>query len=179
MTVAAPRSPRAEKARDWFWTTFGVAAIFNVCIQVFGMDVLNHGWGLAPRILVSVVWLISGAVWAWETCKRRRDHGGTYYSGSLRNVPIDLDALARDREEASCHTCDMPADVIMQMLDEESNIGSAIFLRDEDAALVSRRDVDAISQRMARNYTGLPSEMTETASLMVYGRGRSVRLAGR
>jgi hypothetical protein len=94
-------------------------------------------------------------------------------------VPINIDAMARDAEEATCHVCDKKADVIFQMLDEDSNIGSAIFLCDQDAQLVLDEDVESISQRMAINYEGSPSEMTKTASLMVHGTGRSVRLAGR
>lgn len=72
MTEAEPRSPRAEKARDWFWTSFGIAALFNLGVHIFEMDFLTHGWGLTPRIVVTLVWLVAGAIWAWETLQRAR-----------------------------------------------------------------------------------------------------------
>jgi hypothetical protein len=175
MTAGRLRSSRAEMARGWFWRAFVLSAMLNLCVQVFDVDLLTHGWGLVARIAVSVVWLVAGAVWAWETHAHRA--GGTVtYTGSLRNVPIDLDDMASERADATCHVCDRDADVIVQMLDEDSKIGSAMFLCDQDARYVLDKEVESIMQRLANNYEGPPSEMQETALLMVNGTGRSVRL---
>jgi hypothetical protein len=180
MSGMTERSPRAESARTVFLYGLGIAGIINALfVQILGMDSLDHGWWLVPRYALTAVTACAGLVWAWETYKRHRDGGVTYYSGSLGNVPTDLDAIASDREDATCHVCDKPADVVLQVLDEEANLGGAIFLCAQDAALVSRSDIDALSQRLAVNYERLPSEMTKTASSMVHGTGRSVRLAGR
>ena len=75
MTEATPRSPRAEKARDWFWTTLGISQLLNLCVHVFGMDFLQDGWSLVPRLALTAVWVVAGVVWAWETDKRRNARG--------------------------------------------------------------------------------------------------------
>ena len=71
MTDTEPRSARAERARDWFLTSFGISSLLNLCVHVFGMDFLHDGWSLVPRILIATVWTLSGAVWAWESYSNR------------------------------------------------------------------------------------------------------------
>lgn len=70
MTESVPRSPRAERARLWFWCAFGVAFTFGTLVH-FGLDALNHGWWLLPRWIIVAVAVVSGAVWGWEKYKRR------------------------------------------------------------------------------------------------------------
>lgn len=173
------RSPRAEKARDWFWTAFSIGALLNLCVEVFGMDFLKDGWSLVPRIALAVVWTVAGGTWAWETYKRGRDDGVVTYYGSISNVPYDHDERARNAEETTCHVCDAPADVVMEVLVEEANLGSAIFLCDHDLDLVARGDVESLGRRMAVTYEEPASETAATASLMVNSTGRSVRLSHR
>lgn len=72
-TPEAPvRSPRAEIARSWFWMSLAIAWAVNLGIQVLGMEFLEQGWWLVPRYVLSVVVLVAGLVWAWETYQRRR-----------------------------------------------------------------------------------------------------------
>ena len=103
----------------------------------------------------------------------------TVYFGTIESLPIDLEEEAADSEGATCHVCDAPAKVILEMLDPMSNIGSAIFLCDEDFGFVSIRDREALCIRLAANYEEPVSEVTETAMLMTDGTGRSVRLGNR
>lgn len=176
MTGAAPRSPRAALARDWFWATFAIAVLVNLCVEVFGMSFLEHGWFFLLRVVLSVVWTIAGAVWAWQTYQRGKGQGSAFYTGTMRNVPLDLDAMASDAGDATCHVCGVPADVVVQVVEEDSIIGSAFFLCDEDSTLVSRRDADALRRRLAVTYELPVSEATETVMAMIDGSGRTVRL---
>lgn len=64
---------RAEKAKDWFWITTGIAVFVNtVLVQILDLDFLGHGWWLVPRYALSIVGISAGAVWAWEAFHRRR-----------------------------------------------------------------------------------------------------------
>lgn len=103
----------------------------------------------------------------------------TVYFGTIESLPFDLEEQAADSEDATCHVCDVPARVIVEMLDPMSSIGSAIFLCDEDFQFASTGDREALSTRLGANYEEPASEVTETAMLMTDGTGRSVRLVGR
>jgi hypothetical protein len=69
------RSPRAEKARNWFWATFAIAMMINAYfVQIGGLEFLDHGWWLIPRSVLLVITVVSGVIWAWETYKRRQNN---------------------------------------------------------------------------------------------------------
>lgn len=180
MTEAVPRSARAELARTVCLYAFGVAFFINAFfVQILELDFLDHGGWLVPRYALTAVTACAGLVWAWETYKRRRDGGVVTYSGSISVIPTSLDDLAADPEGATCHVCDEVADVVVRVLNEDANIKSAMFLCDQDAALVSQGDVDALSRRISANYEVPLSESTDTARSMVHETGQSVRLVDR
>ncbi|MCW2750485.1 MAG: hypothetical protein JWR83_1595 [Aeromicrobium sp.] len=103
----------------------------------------------------------------------------TAYYGTSRSLPFDLEELAADSEGVTCHVCDAPATVIVEMLDPRSNIGSAIYLCDEDFQFASTGDRESLSIRLAANYEEPVSDCIATAKLMTDGTGRSVRLRHR
>jgi hypothetical protein len=100
-----------------------------------------------------------------------------FYFGRVESVPIDLEKEAADHRAASCHVCDSPARVIVEMLDDDRALGDAIFLCDEDFGLIYIRDRDSLSIRLAANY-GPSDDSQTTAALMVEKTGRAVRLSG-
>lgn len=64
---------RAERAKDWFWFTTGIAVGVNtLLVQILDVDFLRHGWWLVSRYALGIVGISTGAVWAWETFDRRR-----------------------------------------------------------------------------------------------------------
>lgn len=100
----------------------------------------------------------------------------TLYTGSLESLPIDLEEVATNGEEASCHVCGSPARVIVEMLDPTHAIGDAIFLCDDDFRLVSIGDQDSLCTRLATNYEESPADVQAMATLMTDGTGRAVQL---
>lgn len=72
-TEPGQRSPRAETARDWFWTLFGIQWVTGmVLVKWLDLEFLDHGWWLVPRYMISAAFVIAGAIWAWETYQRRK-----------------------------------------------------------------------------------------------------------
>jgi hypothetical protein len=68
-----PRSPRAEIARGWFWTCFGLNWVIKfVLVELLNLDFLQEGGWLVLRYALLVAITVSGAVWAWETFQRHR-----------------------------------------------------------------------------------------------------------
>lgn len=73
MADAQERSPRAEIARAWLWTAFGVQWVIGVVLDDWwGMDFLGQGWWLIPRYALTATLLIAGGIWGWETYQRRK-----------------------------------------------------------------------------------------------------------
>lgn len=99
------------------------------------------------------------------------------YFGSVSPGPFDLEALAIDREGTTCHVCDAPAVMVVEMTDRDSTIGSAIYLCDVDFQYVTTGDQTSLSNRLAKNYEEPVSEVRDTAALMTDGTGRSIRLS--
>lgn len=98
------------------------------------------------------------------------------FFGLTCEVPMVLEAEALDSEGSTCHVCDARAKVIVEMLDPNSDIGSAIFLCSDDLALVTAGDIEQVAQRLATNYEDSAEQCRRTAILMTSGTGRSVAL---
>lgn len=189
--AAAPGS----KASRTVWSYLAIVAFLTFVGHWAGAELWDREWkstdqsgdpelgglyrflGLTGGFTLAIILVLTHAVWRARTDRAKDD--GSYYDGVIVSVPMDLDAEARDSEGAACHVCSAPAKVIVEMRDPMSNIGSAIFLCDEDFQFASIGDRDALCTRLAANYEEPASEMVETAMLMIDGTGRSVRLVGR
>lgn len=105
-----------------------------------------------------------------------RPGGGASYSSSNEPVPFDLEAEARDATGATCHVCEAPATVMVEVLRRTDRNGSAVVLCDEDHRLASGGELEVLAQRMAQDGMGDVDDHRRVARILVTDLGRSASI---
>lgn len=95
------------------------------------------------------------------------------YASSYEPVPFGLEAEARDATGATCHVCEGPATVLVEVLRRTDRIGGAVVLCDEDHRLASGGELELLAQRMAQDGMGDVDDHRRVARILVNDLGRS------
>lgn len=98
---------------------------------------------------------------------------GAFYASSYEPVPFDLEADARDATGATCHVCEAPATVMVEVRRRTEGIGDAVVLCDEDHRLASGGDLEGLVQRIAQDGMGEVDDHRRVARILVTDLGRS------
>lgn len=98
---------------------------------------------------------------------------GSSYASSYEPVLFGLEVEAREATGATCHVCEAPATVLVEVLRRTDRIGGAVVLCDEDHRLASSGELEVLALRMAQDGMGDVDDHRRVARILVTDLGRS------